>query len=226
LIFSVAFNPAQQARTSVPGPSPHSGEIAIVERRVTRAVIAIPGRYALANRRNTRGERREFACRTISVSTEHIELAGPVTGPVGERVIAHFDELGKIEGLISSLIDDGFVMRLMLPKNRRAWLATKIEWLDKHKHHNLPDDRIHKRIIPKKSRSTMLLNDGTMRVCFVIDMSVTGVAVSSELSPNLGDVLAVGKIVGRVVRIFPQGFAVRFIELQDPELLEQWLIQS
>ena len=200
----MAFNPAQQVRTSVPGPSPHSGKSRSSSGASHARSIAIPGRYALANRRNTRGERREFACRTISVSTEQVELAGPVTGPVGERVIAHFDELGKIEGLISSLIDDGFVMRLMLPKNRRAWLATKIEWLDKHKHHNLPDDRIHKRIIPKKSRSTVLLDDGTMRVCFVIDMSVTGVAVSSELSPNLGDVLAVGKIVGRVVRIFPK----------------------
>ncbi len=210
----------------MPGPSLHSEDIAIVERRVTRAVVAVPGRYSLASRRNTRGERREFACRTISISTEQIELAGPVSGPVGERVIAHFDELGKIEGLITRLNDDGFVMRLALPRNRRASFAAKIEWLDQHKHHNLPDDRTHKRIIPKKSRSTVMLADGTMRVCFVIDMSVTGVAVSSEISPKLGDVVAIGKIVGRVVRIFPEGFAVRFIELQDPELLEPWLIQS
>jgi hypothetical protein len=208
------------------GPSLHPEDIAIVERRVTRAVVAIPGRYALANRRNSRGERREFACRTVSISTETIELAGPVIGSAGERVIAHFDELGKIEGLISRPLDDGFVMRLVLPQNRRIWLAKKIEWLNNHSHHKLPDDRVHKRIIPKKSRSTVMLADGTIRGCFVIDMSVSGVAVSSELTPKLGDVLAVGKIIGRVVRVFPEGFAARFIELQNPELLEQWLIPS
>jgi hypothetical protein len=71
-----------------------------------------------------------------------------------------------------------------------------------------------------------MLADGTIRGCFVIDMSVSGVAVSSELTPKLGDVLAVGKIIGRVVRVFPEGFAARFIELQNPELLEQWLIPS
>jgi hypothetical protein len=210
----------------LPASSFHPEDIAIVARRVTRIVIAVPGRYALANRRNTSGERREFACRTISISTECIELAGPVTGPVGERVIAHFDELGKIEGLITRLIEDGFAMRLFLHKDRRVWLAKKIDWLDNHRHHKLPDDRTHKRIIPQKSRSTVMLADGTVRGCFVIDMSVSGVAVSSELTPRLGDVLAVGKIVGRVVRIFSEGFAVRFIELQDPELLEPWLIQS
>lgn len=210
----------------MPEPPHHSEDIAIVERRTAHASIAIPGRYALANRRNSRGERREFACRTIHISTEQVELEGPVAGPLGERVITHFDELGKIEGLISKLSDDGFAMRLFLPKNRVAWLATQIDWLDKHRHHNLPDDRTHQRIIPKKSRSTVMLADGTMRGCFVIDMSVSGAAVSSELTPKLSDVLAIGKIVGRVVRIFPEGFAVRFIELQSPDLLEPLLIQS
>ena len=224
--ISLALHRPQPAETNLPEPSLHPDDIAVVERRATRVVIAIPGRYALANRRNTRGERREFACRTISVSPDHIELAGPVIGPVGERVIAHFDELGKIEGLITKPIDDGFAMRLFLSKNRRIWLAKKIDWLDNHRHHKLPDDRTHKRIIPQKSRSTVMLADGTVRGCFVIDMSVSGVAVSSELAHKLGDVLAVGKIIGRVVRIFPEGFAVRFIELQDPELLEPWLIQS
>ncbi len=210
----------------MPVASPHSEEIAIIVRHTARAVVAIPGRYALANRRDTSGERREFACRTVSISTQQIELAGPVTGPIGERVIAHFDELGKLEGAVARVSDDGFLMRLSLPSNRRAWLAAKIDWLDKHRHHNLPDDRTHKRIFPKRARSTVMLADGTLRGCFVIDMSVSGVAVSSELSPRLGTVLAVGKIIGRVVRIFPEGFAVRFIALQDPELLERWLIQS
>ena len=41
-----------------------------------------------------------------------------------------------------------------------------------------------------------------------------------------GDVLAVGKIVGRVVRLFRQGFAVRFIALQDPDLLEHLLLRA
>jgi hypothetical protein len=44
--------------------------------------------------------------------------------------------------------------------------------------------------------------------------------VAAELSPRLGDVLAVGRIIGRVVRVFPEGFAIRFIGLQDHNTLK------
>jgi hypothetical protein len=72
----------------------------------------------------------------------------------------------------------------------------------------------------------VLLPDASVIGCFVFDMSVSGAAVSTELSPRLGDVLAVGKIVGRVVRVFPEGFAIRLIRLQDQDALERLLIQA
>jgi hypothetical protein len=201
-------------------------DIAIVDRRSVRTTASIGGRYVLANRRNMRAERREFACRTVSISTEAVALIGPVKGAIGERVIAHFDELGKLEGQVVRLIPDGFVMSVVMPDDRRTRLASRIDWLDKHKNFRLPDDRKHKRVIPKTPQSTVMLADGSVLGCFVIDMSVSGVAVSADINPQLGDVLAVGKIIGRVVRLFPEGFALRFIELQSPELLEGWLIQS
>ncbi len=71
-----------------------------------------------------------------------------------------------------------------------------------------------------------MLADGTVLGCFVIDMSVSGVAVSADVSVRLGDVLAVGKVIGRVVRLFPEGFALRFIELQHADQLESRLIRS
>jgi hypothetical protein len=211
----------------VPEPAESAEQIDFIDRRrVVRTVVRIAGRYALANRRNMRGERREFACRTVDLSTDDIAMLGPVTGAVGERVIAHFDELGKLEGRIIRLIENGFVIRLALTPDRREWLAAKIDWLDKRAHHNLPDDRGHHRMIPTKPHSTILLSDGTLCGCFVIDMSASGAAVSAEICPKLGDVLAIGKVIGRVVRIFPEGFAIRFITLQDTTGLESRLIES
>ena len=51
--------------------------------------------------------------------------------------------------------------------------------------------------------------------------SPTGAAVSSDLIPEIGTPVAVGKIVGRVVRKFKDGFAVHFTEKQDPESVER-----
>lgn len=211
----------------MPKPAIDPNDIIIIDRtQVARTSASIPGRYALASRRNSRGERREFACRTVDISCHDLALIGPVTGPIGERVIARFDEFGQLDGQIVRLIDDGFVMSLVLTSDQRARLAAKILWLEKREQHNLPDDRTYKRVVPKRPHSTVMLADGSARSCFVIDMSVSGAAVSADITPQLGDVLAVGKIIGRVVRLFAEGFAVRFIELQDPDALERLLLRT
>lgn len=202
-------------------------DIIIVDRSLaTRTRAALLGRYSLASRRNARGERREFACRTLEISCHELALAAPVPGPVGERVIAHFPALGTLEGQIVRLLNDGFVMSLVLPEERRERLSAKILWLEMRKHLNVADGRLHKRSIPKKPQSSIILADGSVYDCVIIDMSASGVAVAAAINPRIGDVLAVGKVVGRVVRLFPDGFAVRFIALQDRDALERLLLRS
>jgi hypothetical protein len=56
-------------------------------------------------------------------------------------------------------------------------------------------------------------------------MSVAGVAVSADLQPHIGMPLAVGACVGRVVRLLPQGFAVKFVEQQSRNHLERLVMR-
>ena len=69
-------------------------------------------------------------------------------------------------------------------------------------------------MIPAQPRSTLTLADGAILECTIIDVSVTGAAVAAPLQPEIGTPLAIGACVGRVVRVFPDGFAVHFIEKQ------------
>jgi hypothetical protein len=57
-------------------------------------------------------------------------------------------------------------------------------------------------------------------------MSVSGAAVSADIVPEIGMPLALGKVVGRVRRRFPEGFAIQFIETQDLETLEERLLRQ
>jgi hypothetical protein len=59
-----------------------------------------------------------------------------------------------------------------------------------------------------------------------MDMSAGGAAVSADVVPDLGAPLAVGKAIGFVVRHFAGGFAVRFIDVLDPDNLEATVIRS
>ena len=70
----------------------------------------------------------------------------------------------------------------------------------------------------------MTLADGTTQACLVIDMSPSGVAVSAQLQPQIGTPLAIGACIGRVVRLLPDGFAVKFVEPLNRHELERRLV--
>lgn len=55
-------------------------------------------------------------------------------------------------------------------------------------------------------------------------MSGSGVAISADVVPLLETVVAVGKVTGRVVRHFGEGFAVELKQPQNPNTIEQHLI--
>ena len=65
-----------------------------------------------------------------------------------------------------------------------------------------------------------MFGDGTTVECLVKDVSASGVAVCADLVPQVGTPVAVGKVVGRVVRHFSDGYAVQFVQVQDPQTIE------
>ncbi len=209
---------------------PHSeeyGDLLVVDRRRdVRIIVNVPGRYALASKRDAQGERRLFACRALNMSPAAVLLGAPVLGPIGERVIASIDHFGKLQGAIIRVLDRGFVMNITCTQEEHEKLASKLLWFDKYKNHDVADVREHGRIIPHSPNSTLVLPDGSTLSCLVIDMSVSGAAVSADIVPEIGMVVAVGCVVGRVVRCFPEGFAIRFNELQQQNLLEDRLIRT
>jgi hypothetical protein len=181
----------------------------------------LPGRYWLVPKGGAKGELRQFACRAINISAQAVAFSVPVQGTIGQRVLANIEPFGKIEGPIARLLNDiGFVMRIEASDEVRDKLADKIDWLEKHKNLEVPDRRKQTRFAPRNPHSTLLFADGSMRTCFVIDLSVTGAAVSADVLPDVGTVIAVGKVVGRVVRHLAAGFAIKFEATQDSERVE------
>jgi hypothetical protein len=188
-----------------------------------RAVnVAVGGRYSLANWYDHQGNRREFACRTTRVSPFRMLVNVPVIGKVGERVVSYFGDFGKLDGWIADTVAGGFLIDLETDKAQREKLARKLTWLEnRQKDPALVEARENGRIIPKNPHSTVIFADGTYRDCFIIDMSQSGAAVSADVQPDVGMPLAIGACVGRVVRHFREGFAVKFVAPQSEQHLEK-----
>ena len=183
-------------------------------RRFQRVRVNLLGRYMLA-------DRREYPCQVQDMSPGGMALIAPVAGKAGERVVAYVDHLGRLEGTIVRVYPTGFAMTIAATSRKRDKLAAQLTWLANRHILGLPEDRRHERIVPHNPRTTLVLPNGLTAVCRIIDMSLSGAAVTSEVKPPVGAVIWLGKTQARVVRVSDDGFAVEFTRLQHPDFLEE-----
>jgi hypothetical protein len=188
-----------------------------------RAVnITVGGNYTLSNWYDSTGKPRTFACRTRRVSPFRMIVDVPVVGRIGDRIASYFGDFGSLEGRITDTISGGFLLELEMTKAMRAKLADQLSWLEKRQADpSVRDVREQARIVPANPHACLTFADGTTRNCFVIDISVSGAAVSADVQPPIGTALALGVCVGRVVRHLHDGFALKFADLQRRGELER-----
>lgn len=193
-----------------------------------RAVdVSVGGSYSLQRWYDCEGRLRNFACRTKRVSPFRMIVDVPVIGKIGERVTSYFQDFGKFQCTISATLQTGFLMELEMTRARHAWMSEKLTWLEKkQKDASIKELRRDARFVPQVSHAFLTLADGNVHSCFIIDVSTTGVAVSAEYDPPVGTPLAVGACVGRVIRKFDNGFAVKFAEKQKRDELVRLIVRS
>ncbi len=184
-------------------------------RRHQRVKVNLLGRYMLA-------DRREFPCQVVNMSPGGMALIAPVAGKPGERVIAYVDHLGRLEGTIARVIENGFAMTISATPRKRDKLAAQLTWLANRDILNLPEDRRHGRFTPRRTMARLILPDGRNVGCRIIDLSQSGaaVAIAPDIRPAVGGMVSLGKVQGRVVRHIEDGFAVEFTRLQHPDFIE------
>ncbi|HEY1544877.1 MAG TPA: PilZ domain-containing protein [Xanthobacteraceae bacterium] len=196
-----------QAKTKTP-------PLADERRRFQRVRVNLLGRYMLA-------DRREFPCQVANMSPGGMALITPVAGAVGERVIAYIDHLGRLEGKISRIYQNGFAMSVAATPRKRDKLAAQLTWLANRHILNLPEDRRHGRIIPRRPVTQLSMPNGINITCRIIDLSLSGAAIGTDQRPAVGMLVNLGTVQGRVVRHLEEGFAVEFTRLQHPDFLEE-----
>ena len=181
-------------------------------RRFQRVKVNTLGRFMLA-------DRNEYPCQVVDMSPGGASLMTPVQGKVGERVVAYIDHIGRIEGEITRCYEGGFAMTVNATARKRDKLASQLTWLANRHVLNLPEDRRHERITPKKPFSDVVLPDGREIRAKIIDVSLSGAALALEVRPAIGSGITVGRMRARVVRHFEDGVAVEFAMPQSEDMI-------
>ncbi len=191
----------------------HIHPTAAERRRFQRVKVHLLGRYMLP-------DRREYPCQVVNMSPGGVAVLAPGIGNVGDRVVAYLDHIGRVEGKITRIIDNGFAMSVGATPRKRDKLAAQLTWLANRAILNLPEDRRHDRVVPRDPSAVLTLENGHRQNVRVIDVSLSGAAIASENRPPIRALVTLGRVQARVVRHLEEGFALEFIHEQSEETLE------
>ena len=112
-------------------------------------------------------------------------------------------------------------MTISATARKRDKLAAQLTWLANRHILGLPEDRRHGRIVPRNPVGRLILPNGVNLTCRIIDVSESGAGIASKERPQIGTLVTLGKVQGRVVRHLEDGFAIEFTRLQHPDFLEE-----
>jgi hypothetical protein len=181
-------------------------------RRHRRVPVTVFGRFM-------REDKQEYPCQVINMSAGGMAILAPIICQEGERIVAYLDNLGRIEGIVTRAFEGGFAVRILASLHKRERIANLLTWLTNQKALGLGEERKHERVVPRINASKLILPNGDVHNCRVIDVSLSGASVACAVKPELGTVVILGRMRGRVVRHHDQGVALQFVELQDPDNL-------
>lgn len=180
---------------------------------------AVMGRYVIGNNPAIPGV-NVFACRARYISPTRFIASAPVAGEVGDIVRAFFSPFGALRGTISRHVFDGFAVEIAASPSKQNQLAQDIIRFRNRTWIGVTDKRAEPRFMPGEPRSVVILSDGAVVPCLVIDFSSIGASVSADAHPAIGSQVIIGEVPGRVVRLFDVGFAVVYTSPQDEDVEE------
>jgi len=179
-------------------------------RRFKRMDVSLSGRFMVE-------DTKEYPCEVFNMSPGGMAVRAPFCPRVGERVLSYIEQLGGLDGTVARTFDGGFAVEFKISARKRERIANVLTWYGSGDHK--VEDRVHERAAPRIATQKLILPTGTVCDCHVIDVSLSGASIASRVRPDLDTLVVLGRLRGRVVRHHDQGFAIEFVEVQDPDNL-------
>jgi hypothetical protein len=149
-------------------------------------------------------------------------LHAPVDLDPGERVVAYFDTIGGIEGLVERRFVGGFAISLIATIHKREKLAAHLTYLLNRAVLGDLMTRADPRERPRKSTQDLTLAEGNTIPCNVLDFSLSGASIATPARPEIGSEIKLGPMRCKVVRHHGEGIGVQFVDVQHANALRRY----
>jgi len=186
-----------------------SGKVAVVDNSLAERRRYKREQVDLAGRQFEPTENREAPCKIVDISLGGARVLSDVVPSPGALVVIYIDGFGRFEGSIARTEQNGFGIQFNCSAHKRERLA---ELLKNYVSGSPLDEtklRRHDRISAKGNVSFTRAN-GTEVNCKMLDISLSGVSVATEMRPPIGELVFISGIAGRVARHHDMGIGIEF----------------
>lgn len=153
----------------------------------------------------------EDAGRVQDISEGGLFMEASASASVGDEVILYPEGLGRLTGKIVRKSNGGIAVEFDLSNAQREFLAKRIASAESGVPYlKLMEKRVHRRIELKVESRAIVPNEGREFDCTIVDLSVTGALIRSDVKPPLGAEVRIGSLRGQVRRHWEEGFAIHF----------------
>ena len=154
----------------------------------------------------------EHECHAVEITPEGAFLLTSINIPPGVAIVAYIEDIGRIEAMTSQRSGGRLKIDFHVRGHRLERLRARLRWLAARNQLPPPGGRRHERVVPDDRNAQVTLADGVQFACEIIDISLSGAAIRTDVRPVLGSLLLLGMTRGRVVRHFQNGIAIEFMQ--------------
>ncbi len=153
----------------------------------------------------------------IDISEGGLAMLTETEAQVGDPVIAYPENLGRITGKVVRKFDGGVAIEFEMSEAQRDHLRKRIQSaVTGVPYIRLLENRKHKRITLNLDSEAHSECEGKSFKCQIADISETGSQIRAKVQPQIGTMMRIGSLRGRVRRHTNEGFAIEFAQNEMP----------
>lgn len=176
----------------------------IDRRRFRRVPLDLPGRLFIP------ADSHEARCTIVDMSPGGAAVACETVPEAGTPVVLYVDNFGRFEGLVARRDGYGFGIAFTCTPSKRERTAEQLTlFINK----TLVDQSVlrrHERS-SQKGFAKFTRADGQVVHCEVMDISVGGVSLKTDIRPPIGEFVLIAQIAGRIARHHGDGIGIEFV---------------
>ncbi len=182
------------------------------QRRFRRVRVDMMGRLFVPS------DSRECQCKVIDLSPGGASLECDMAPEMGTPVVLYLDGFGRLEGTITRGIPGDLGLRFSCTVMKRERIA---EQLILFMNRDLIDEAELRRSsrARQKGIARFTRSDGQLVSCEVLDLSVNGVSLKTDVRPPIGEFVLIGQMAGRIARHHDEGIGIEFVGHQPANTL-------